>query len=167
MRFLNNLLIIFLVSWAGLSHAGQELNFKSFAEAEAYRKKVLQALQVAQNPVYNKIGKATDAEISAYEAAVKDVDAFKKWVTTGSSKSVEIDNGYGYQRKSSVGIEVNALVRRKFSKAIWAVADAQVKTSGPYSRTDIGVAIKVMNDIRELFQLPIRVDRGAVPERVE
>ena len=128
---------------------------RSMAEAESFRKSTLQALQVAQNPLHSKQDKASQAEIDAYVSAVKKVSTFKSWIVGSFSCPVSL--------KSDAARSVS--YRKSFSKAIWDISDASLKTEPPFNRKDIGVAVKLMNDARDVFQLPIEFSSGPLPER--
>lgn len=131
---------------------------RTIGEADDYRKSVLQALQVAQLPVYNKQEKASKVEVAAYVAAAEKAVAFKKWLIRGTRCAVEL-------RK--LGNSNDGTNRRTFSKAAWSIHDAEIKTEGPFTRNDIGVAIKVMNDAREIFQLPVALGSSIIPAKDE
>lgn len=119
---------------------------RTLTDADNYRKTVLQALQVAQNPVHTKQDKATELEIAAYAQAAERVVDFKNWLIRGSRISLSL---------KILGNSNDIMNRKRFMKSAWAIHDAEVKTQPPFNRNDIGVAIKVMNDARELFQLPV------------
>jgi len=124
----------------------KKLRITSLAEAEATRMKVLQALHVAQAPLHSKQDKATEAEIAAYSQAVLKVVEFKEWLVRGTRVSVSL---------KTQGNSNDITNKKRFMKAAWAIHDAEIKTQPPFSRADIGVAVKVMNDAREIFQVPI------------
>lgn len=135
------------------------LEFDDVKSAELHRQKTLQNLHVAQAPLHTKQEKATEVEISKYQEAVVQVVAFQQWIAYDGDRSLWLGR---------TGNDSNdTLNTKKFNKIIWEVHDAKIKTNPPYSRTDIGVAIKMMNDARELFQLPIRVTKGkgSMPNR--
>jgi hypothetical protein len=139
--------------FGGGSAGGLEIN--SLAEADAVRKSTIQALQVAQNPLHSKQDKASKAEIDAYVSAVRKVEAFKAWLITDYSCSVSL--------KSDAAN--SPLHRKAFAKAVWEIKGASLKTEPPFTRKDIGVAVKMMNDVREVVLLPIEFSSGPLPDR--
>jgi hypothetical protein len=112
---------------------------------------------VAQAPVHSKQEKATEDEIKKYQLAVIEAVAFQRWIAYNGKRSLSI--------KDTGNNSTDPLNRVKFSKYIWEVHDAKVNVTPPFSRNDIGVAIKMMNDARELFQLPISIYSGRMPKR--
>lgn len=132
-----------------------KIRINSVNEADALRMKVLQVLQVAQAPLHTKQDKATPAEVEAYSTAVKRVQEFKAWLVDDNSCAVSLrrDNLTSY----------SATV---FSKAVWGIHDAQLKLEPPFTRSDIGVAVKIMNDAREILKLPVDISTSSLPERI-
>jgi hypothetical protein len=133
----------------------RRLRVTSFSEADSTRMKVLQALHVAQAPLHSKQDKATQTEIEAYVAAVKRVEAFKNWLVDDDSCSVSL------KREAMTPYNLAT-----YSKAAWGIHDAHLKLEPPFTRTDIGVAVKVMNDARELMKLPVTIGNSSLPDRV-
>jgi hypothetical protein len=142
---------------AMLSAAGKtkRLRINSLSEADAIRMKVLQALHVAQAPLHNKQDKATQAEIDAYTAAVKQVYDFKIWLVG--------ENGCAVSLRKEAATSPNFVT---FSKAVWSIHDTELKLEPPYTRNDIGQAVKVMNDAREILKLPVSFSSSSLPDRV-
>jgi hypothetical protein len=154
-------LAFFLCSFCAIALAQTKAagtNIRTIGEADDYRISVLQALHVAQNPVYTKQEKASKVEVAAYVAAVEKAVVFKKWLIRGTRCAVEL-------RK--LGNSNDGTNRRTFSKAAWSIHDAEIKTTGPFTRNDIGVAMKVMNDAREIFQLPVALGSSVIPAKDE
>jgi hypothetical protein len=152
------LTLLFLIS-SNLETLAQEtgtpkLKVNSLNEADAIRMKVLQSLHVAQAPLHSKQDKATTAEIEAYRAAVKRVQAFKDWIVDDDSCSLSL--------KDEANTPHN---RATYSKAVWGIHDAQLKLEPPFTRADIGVAVKVMNDAREIMKLPVTLSTSSLPDR--
>ena len=138
--------------------AGTELDFDDVKSADAHRQKTLQMLHVAQAPLHSKQDKATESEVRKYQEAVAEAVNFQQWVAHDGKRSLSLS----YTGNNS-GDTLNT---KKFSKFIWEVHDSKIKATPPFSRSDIGVAIKMMNDARELFQLPIVISRHArMPKR--
>lgn len=133
----------------------RRLTITSLSEADSTRMKVLQALHVAQAPLHSKQDKATQTEIEAYVSAVKRVEAFKNWLVDDDSCSVSL------KREAMTPYNVAT-----YSKAAWGIHDAQLKIVPPFTRADIGVAVKVMNDARELMKLPVTIGNSSLPDRV-
>jgi hypothetical protein len=127
----------------------RKLRITSMAEAESTRIKVLQTLHVAQAPVHSKQDKSSEAEIVAYAQAAARVIEFKEWLVRGTRVSVSL---------KTQGNSNDITNKKRFMKAAWAIHDAEIKTRPPFSRNDIGVTVKVMNDAREIFQLPVVLD---------
>lgn len=140
-----------------LSATGEtkRLSINSVSEADATRMKVLQALHVSQAPLHSKQDKATQAEIDAYTVAVKQVDEFKHWLVG--------EHGCALSLKSEVATSSNSMT---FSKAVWSIHDTELKLEPPYTRNDIGKAVKVMNDAREIMKLPVSFSSSSLPNRV-
>jgi hypothetical protein len=145
-----------LISTAYLG-ARTGLDLDDVKSAEAHRQKTLQNLHVAQAPLHTKQEKATEAEITKYKEAVIEAVAFQRWIAYNGKRSLFI--------KETGNNSTDPLNRIKFSKYIWEVHDAKVNVTPPFSRNDIGIAVKMMNDARELFQLPISISRGSMPKR--
>ena len=145
-----------LISTACLG-ARTGLDLDDIKSAEAHRQKTLQNLHVAQNPVHTKQEKANEVEISKYQEAVVQAVAFQQWIAHNGKRSLFLE-GTGNN-------SIDSLNKKKFNKFIWGVHDAKIKVTPPFSRNDIGVAIKMMNDARELFQLPISISHGSMPAR--
>lgn len=124
----------------------RKLRITSMAEAESTRMKVLQALHVAQAPLHSKQDKASEAEIAAYAQAAVSVMEFKEWLVRGTRVSVSL---------KTQGNSNDITNKKRFMKSAWAIHDAEIKIQPPFSRNDIGVAVKIMNDAREIFQLPV------------
>ena len=124
----------------------RKLRITSMAEADSTRMKVLQALHVAQAPLHSKQDKASEAEIAAYSQAAVRVMEFKEWLVRGTRVSVSL---------KTQGNSNDITNKNRFMKSAWAIHDAEIKIHPPFSRIDIGVAVKVMNDAREIFQLPV------------
>ena len=147
--------MIFSVACFG---AGTELYFDEVKAADAHRQKTLQLLHVAQAPVHSKQDKATESEVSKYQEAVAEAVNFQEWIAHDGKCSLSLP-----RTGNNSGDTLNT---KKFSKFIWDVHDSKIKATPPFSRSDIGVAIKMMNDARELFQLPIVISRHArMPKR--
>lgn len=83
--------------------------------------------------------------------------AFQRWIAHNGERSLSI--------KGTGNNSADPLNRKKFDKYIWEVHDAKINVTPPFSRNDIGVAVKMMNDARELFQLPISIYSGSMPRR--
>ncbi len=135
------------------------LEFDDVKQAEAHRQKTLQNLHVAQAPLHSKQDKATEGEIQKYQEAVIAAVEFQQWIANDGDRSLWLGR---------TGNDSNdPLNTKKFNKFIWDVHDSKIKVNPPFSRSDIGAAMKMMNDARELFQLPIRVTkgRGSMPKR--
>jgi hypothetical protein len=130
-------------------------SIKSLSEADSIRMKVLQALHVAQAPLHSKQDKANQAEIDAYTAAVKQVDEFKRWLVG--------KNGCAVSLRGEAATSSNSI---SFSKAVWSIHDTELKLEPPYTRNDIGKAVKVMNDAREILKLPVSFSSSGLPDRV-
>jgi len=162
---LKGLLVILLLTVTCFAQSGRGTKKKggdtgrptssSVTDADNYRKSVLQSLQVAQNPVHTKQDKATEAEIAAYAQAAQGVAEFKEWLVR--------DTGVRVSPKLQ-GNSNDLINRKRFMKAAWAIHDAQIKTEGPFTRSDIGVAVKVMNDAREIFQMPLVMNSTPLDE---
>lgn len=136
----------------------QALQFENLKEADLHRQKTLQKLHVAQAPLHSKQDKASAEEISAYATAVTEAVAFQKWVASNNRCAITL--------KTTGNSSNDPLNRKKHFKFIWEIHDAATKVNPPFTRKDIGVAIKMMNDIRELFMLPVMVDTySSMPER--
>lgn len=133
----------------------KRLRINSVAEADSTRMKVLQSLHVAQAPIHSKQDKASQSEIEAYTKAVKQVQAFKDWLVDDDSCAISL--------KREAHTPHNLAT---YSKAVWAIHDAQLKLEPPYSRADIGVAVKIMNDAREIMKLPVTFGNSGLPDRV-
>ena len=147
--------MIFSVACFG---AGTELYFDEVKAADAHRQKTLQLLHVAQAPVHSKQDKATESEVSKYQEAVAEAVNFQQWIAHDGKCSLSLP-----RTGNNSGDTLNT---KKFSKFIWDVHDSKIKATPPFSRSDIGIAIKMMNDARELFQLPIVISRHArMPKR--
>jgi hypothetical protein len=139
---------LFLLTTTVLS--AQTLQFENLKEADAHRQKTLQKLHVAQAPLHLKQDKASAEEVSSYATAVVEAVAFQKWVASNRRCAVTL--------RSTGNASNDPLNRRRFSKFIWEIHDAVIKTTPPFTRSDIGVAVKMMNDVREVFMLPVIVD---------
>jgi len=139
---------LFLLTTAVLS--AQTLQFENLKEADAHRQKTLQKLHVTQAPLHLKQDKASAEEVSSYATAVVEAVAFQKWVASNRRCAVTL--------RSTGNASNDPLNRRRFSKFIWEIHDAVIKTTPPFTRSDIGVAVKTMNDVREVFMLPVIVD---------
>ena len=141
---------------AGL--CAESLQITDIKAAEAHRLKTIQKLHVAQAPVHSKQEKASPAEIAAYAEAVTEAVSFQKWVASNGSCSVWL---------SRTGNASNDPINyQKYVKIIWEIHDAEIRTTAPFTRKDIGIAIKMMNDVRELFMLPVKADgRNSMPQR--
>jgi hypothetical protein len=147
---------IFLLTTTVCLAAGIDID--DMKSAESLRLKTLQKLHVAQAPLHTKQDKASIEEINAYVAAAKESAALQKWVASNKHCSI-ILNGTGNSSN-------DPLNRRKYSKLIWEIHDAEIKDTPPFTRKDIGVAVKAMNDIRELFMLPVMVSTyNSMPDR--
>jgi hypothetical protein len=101
--------------------------------------------------VHSKQDKATEAEVRKYQEAVAEAVNFQQWIAHDGKCSLSLS----YTGNNS-GDTLNT---KKFSKLTWDVHDSKIKVTPPFSRIDIGVAIKMMNDARELFQLPVVISR--------
>jgi hypothetical protein len=155
-----HLFVISLFAVANMSALAQDapglrLRINSFNEADAIRMKVLQALHVAQAPLHSKQDKATQAEVEAYVAAVNRVQIFKNWLVDDDSCALSL--------KSEAKNPHN---RVTYSKAVWGIHDAHLKLEPPFTRADIGAAVKVMNDAREIMKLPVTLGNSSLPDRV-
>jgi hypothetical protein len=149
-------LAILTLTTAAIS--AQTLQFDNLKEADAYRQKTLQKLHVAQAPLHLKQDKASAEEVSSYATAVVEAVAFQKWVASNRRCAVTL--------RSTGNASNDPLNRRRFSKFIWEIHDAVIKTTPPFTRSDIGVAVKMMNDVREVFMLPVIVDGfNSMPSR--
>ena len=138
--------------------SAQALQFDNLKEANAHRQKVLQKLHVAQAPLHLKQDKASTEEVNSYVSAVAEVVTFQKWVASNNRCAIVL--------KTTGNASNDPLNRKKFSKFIWEVHDADIKVAPPFARNDIGVAVKMMNDVREVFMLPVIVDGfSSMPRR--
>jgi hypothetical protein len=147
---------LFLLA-TSISLAG-EINISDMKEADLFRQKKLQSLHVAQAPLHSKQDKATTEEINSYAAAVTEAVAFQKWVASGRKCSISL--------KPTGNSSNDMLNEKKYSKYIWEIHDAEIKITPPFTRKDIGVAVKMMNDVRELFMLPVMVNTySSMPDR--
>jgi hypothetical protein len=137
---------------------GTQIEISDMKQAESLRLKTLQKLHVAQAPLHSKQEKATAEEIKAYTVAVTEAVAFQKWVTSDRHCSILL--------KMTGNSSNDPINTKKYSKAIWDIHDAEIKVSPPFTRKDIGVAVKMMNDIRELFMLPVTVNQySSMPDK--
>ncbi len=135
-----------------------EIEINDMKQADSLRLKTLQKLHVAQAPLHSKQEKATAEEIKAYTIAVTEAVAFQKWITSDRRCSIIL--------KLTGNFSNDPINTKKYSKAIWEIHDAEVKVSPPFTRKDIGVAIKMMNDIRELFMLPVSISlHSSMPDK--
>lgn len=152
---LRHITLFLLATSIGL---GGEIKIDDMKEAESFRQKTLQKLHVTQAPLHSKQDKATTEEINSYAAAVTEAVAFQKWVASNRRCSITLN---------TTGNSSNdTLNRKKYSKIIWEIHDAEVKVTPPFTRKDIGVSVKMMNDIRELFMLPVMViTYNSMPDR--
>ncbi len=141
---------ITLLLFATSSCFGAEIEISDIKQAESLRLKTLQKLHVAQAPLHSKQERATPEEIKAYTVAVTEAVAFQKWVTSERRCAIIL--------KMTGNFSNDPINSKKYSKAIWEIHDAEVKVSPPFTRKDIGVAVKMMNDIRELLMLPVTVN---------
>ena len=123
--------------------------FRDVGQADRQRQLVLQKLHVAQAPLHTKQSKATEAEVEAYTQAVADAVIFQKWVASSQRTALEFTNDRKQQQDPHI--------RAKYVQLLWLIHDAEVRTQGPFGRQDIGVAIKLMNDIREVMKLPVEL----------
>ena len=150
------ILAVLMLTTAAIS--AQTLQFDNLKEADSHRQKTLQKLHVAQAPLHLKQDKASAEEVSSYVAAVAEAVTFQKWVASNNRCAIVL--------KTTGNASNDPLNRRKFSKFIWEVHDAAIKTAPPFTRNDIGVAVKMMNDVREVFMLPVIVDGfSSMPRR--
>ena len=142
---------------AALSSA-RAIRIDDVKEVETWRMKTIQKLHVAQAPLHAKQDKATEVEIKTYAAAIVETVALQRWVAGEKRCSIILKNTGNHSN--------DPLNQRNYSKLIWAIHDAEIKTSPPFTRKDIGVAIKMMNDLRELMMLPVMVNAySSMPDR--